>query len=171
MGLVIEYFVSKLGVETKNMRLKREYSERLSDTEQAIRDIRETSKTNVDMFIEHEKKVVAHFEDVKDEITKQLTELNNKFDEQQIQIENRLEVIDADGKRRDCTVFRDRLVQGLRHFSQNKDENGNVHISMSDYESMSKMFEEYDKAGGNGLVKHLKETEFDKFIVDTERKF
>lgn len=49
-----EWIVSKLGIETKNMRTKREYNERLKKAEDAIQDIREVSKNNVQMFTEHE---------------------------------------------------------------------------------------------------------------------
>lgn len=93
--------------------------------------------------------------------------LDKKIDEQK----EHLEEIDRDGKKRDCSLLRDRLVQGIRYFSQNKDENGVVHISMTDYENLNSMFSEYFRAGGNGAIKHLYETEFLKFKIDTERNY
>ena len=164
---LVEWFISKLGVETKHMRSQKETRNRLLNAENDIKEIKETSERNVNTFLEHEQMMSDNFIAVKNEIVQEIGKLHNKIDEQK----EHLETIDNDGKRRDCSIFRDRLIQGLRYFSQNKDENGNIHISMSDYENMSKMFLEYEQAGGNGLIKHLKETEFDKFIVDTERKF
>lgn len=162
-----EWIISKFGIETKHMRSQREVRERLKNAENDIAEIRETSTKNVDTFLEHERLMSESFVDVKNEIVQEIGKLHDKIDEQH----THLEEIDRDGKRRDCSLMRDRLLSGLRYFSQNRDEHNNVHISMTDFENMSKMFEEYEKAGGNGLVKHLKETEFDNFIVDTEKRF
>lgn len=162
-----EWIISKFGVETKRMRNQKENRKRLLNAENDIKEIKETSERNVNNFLEHEQLMSDNFIDVKNEIIREIGKLNEKIDNQR----EHLEEIDRDGKRRDCSLMRDRLLSGLRYFSQNKDENNNVHISMTDFENMSKMFEEYEKAGGNGLVKHLKETEFDNFIVDTEKRF
>ena len=162
-----QWFASQFGMETKTMRAQRENRDRLAAAENDIKEIKETAKHNVETFLEHERIMNDNFVAIKDEILGEMNKLHDKIDEHG----ERLEDIDADGKRRDCSIFRDRLLSGLRYFSQNKDEAGNVHITATDFENMTKMFEEYQKAGGNGLVKHLKETEFDKFVVDTERNF
>ena len=93
------------------------------------------------------------------------TLLLQKMDDQ----ETRLEQIDADGKKRDCSILRDRLVSGLRYFGQNKDENGKVHISMGDHENLSHMFEEYFNAGGNGTMKQRFKNEFKHYIIDDQK--
>lgn len=86
-----------------------------------------------------------------------------KVDEQQEQLEE----IDRKGKKRDCAILRDRILAGMRFFSQNKDENGNVHISSGDFENMKAMFDEYFGADGNGFVKDkVYEKEFLQFIID-----
>lgn len=116
---------------------------------------------------EHSQKIEALGERIDKLVTAisgQYEILNKKIDEQNI----RLEIIDREGKVRDCSVLRDRILGGLRYFSQNIDEQGRVHISLTDHENMSSMFTEYFKAGGNGTVKHLKETQFDKFIIDND---
>ena len=166
-----EWLFSKCGIETKNMRTKRETSERLTKAEQDIMEIKDTAKANVTMFIDHEKKVIDSFLEIKSEVVNQLNGLNNKFDEQKSQLEETLESIDSDGKRRDCSLMRDRLIQGLRYFSQQKDENGIVHISMTDYENLNEMFTEYFNCNGNGVCHSLYENEFKKFKIDTDRKY
>lgn len=85
-----------------------------------------------------------------------------KVDEQQ----QRLEVIDKEGKKRDCAVLRDRILGGMRFFSQNTDEKGKVHISVSDHENMEHLFDEYFSCGGNGTVQQLYKNEFKHFIID-----
>lgn len=95
------------------------------------------------------------------------SQLDKKIDEQK----DRLTRLDEDGKRRDCAVLRDRILGGMRYFSQNIDNNGVVHISMTDYENMNEMFSEYFKCNGNGVCHSLYENEFKKFKIDTEKKY
>ena len=162
-----EWLVSKFGIETKNMRNKREIAERLTKTEKDIVEIKETAQTNVQMFLDHEKKVVGHFLEIKDEVVKQLDELSEKFDEQRTQLEKKLELIDKDGKARDCAVFRDRIIQSTRYFSQQRNEDGIVYLSISDFENLQNLFAEYFSANGNGVIKQIYEQDFLKnFRVD-----
>ena len=100
-------------------------------------------------------------------VNKQYVHLDKKIDDQK----DRLTRLDEDGKRRDCAVLRDRILGGMRYFSQNIDEHGIVHISMTDYENMNEMFSEYFKCNGNGVCHSLYENEFKKFKIDTEKKY
>jgi hypothetical protein len=161
-----DWLFKTVGIETKDMRKKREWSERLKHTGDAIKEIKETSQHNVNMFLDHERQVVEKFTDIKDEIVSELGKLHEKIDEQQ----ERLDKIDQEGKKRDCAVFRDRILGGMRYFGQQKDENGVVHVSMSDYENMNTMFNEYFKAGGNGTIRQIYETEFVNYKIDTDRR-
>ena len=78
----------------------------------------------------------------------------------------RLDQIDKDGKQRDIALLRDRISGGMRYFAQNKDEEGKVHISISDHENMEDLFQEYFKTGGNGTFRQMYENEFQRFIID-----
>lgn len=166
----IEWVVSKFGIETKHMRNRRLIGERLTKTEQDIVEIKETAKSNVQMFLEHEKKVVGHFLEIKDEVVKQLDDLSYKFDQQRVQLESKLEEIDKDGKSRDCSLLRDRLIQTTRYFSQQRDENGHVHVNLTEWENINEMFQEYFKAHGNGAVKKIYDEDFSKWIIDMDKK-
>ena len=90
------------------------------------------------------------------------TLLLQKMDDQ----EKRLEQIDEDGKRRDCAILRDRILGGMRYFSENIREDGKVHISVSDHENLDHMFKEYFGCHGNGTVKQMYENEFKNWVVD-----
>ena len=92
------------------------------------------------------------------------TQLDKKIDEQS----ERLTKIDEDGKRRDCAVLRDRILGGMRYFSQNVDEQGKVHITITDHENMEAMFSEYFACYGNGTCHALYENEFKNFIIDNK---
>lgn len=95
-------------------------------------------------------------------VDQQYTAIMEKVDAQQ----ERLEQLDEEGKQRDIALLRDRISGGMRYYSKNKDEHGNVHISLSDYENMESLFQEYFKAGRNGTFKQMYENEFQKFIID-----
>lgn len=160
----IEWLISKFGIETKSMRSQKEIRTRLINAEKDIKDIRETSTQNVNTFLEHERIMSENFVDVKKEIVYEIGKLHDKIDEQT----EHLEEIDKDGKRRDCSLMRDRILAGIRYFNQNRDEDGVVHISLTDFENMNSMIQEYFKAGGNGAVKHIYDLEFSKYKIDND---
>ena len=172
---LVEYYMSKIGIETKNMRLKREYAERLANAEKNIQEIKSTTKTNVDMFTEHETSVLCRLDKVGDGVSTlyelmnrvedQYQILSEKLDKQQEEARIRAEANDAV----DRALLRDRLNGGLRFFSQNVDANGRVHISVGDHENMEKMFQEYFNKSGNGTMKQRYETEFKFYIIDDQK--
>lgn len=47
-----------------------------------------------------------------------------------------------------------------------KDEYGNVHISLGDYEVVNDLFQKYFAKKGNGAFRKMYEDEFQKFIID-----
>lgn len=172
---LVEYYMSKIGIETKNMRLKREYAKRLANAEKNIQEIKSTTKTNVDMFTEHETSVLCRLDKVGDGVSTlyelmnrvedQYQILSEKLDKQQEEARIRAEANDAV----DRALLRDRLNGGLRFFSQNVDANGRVHISVGDHENMEKMFQEYFNKSGNGTMKQRYETEFKFYIIDDQK--
>lgn len=95
-------------------------------------------------------------------VNRQYIHLDKKIDEQK----DRLATLDIEGKKRDCALLRDRIIGGLRYFGQNKDKEGHVHISVTDHENMTHLFEEYFGCNGNGTVKLMYENEFQHWIID-----
>jgi hypothetical protein len=159
-----DWFFKTLGIETKAMREKKEWDDRLRKAESAIEEIKDTSKNNVDMFLRHEERVVSQFVGIRNEIVVELNKLHDKMDEQRGEMER----CEIEGKKRDRAVLRDRISGGMRYFSSNADEDGNVHISVSDHENMESLFKEYFGAGGNGTFKQMYDNEFKKFIIDKQ---
>lgn len=157
-----EWLFKKMGIETKRMREKREWEERLQNAEKAIKEIKDTSKKNVDMFINHERQVVEQFVGIRDEIVTELNRLHDKIDEQK----DEMEKTKKENDKTDRAVLRDRIRQGMRYFSQNVGADGKVHISLSDYESMEGLFQEYFTKKGNGAFKKMYYEEFKHFVID-----
>lgn len=158
----VEWLREKFGIETKKMREKRKWQKRLDETEKAIKDIKDTSKHNVDMFLDHERQVVEKFTGIKDEIVAELNKLHVKIDEQKDEMDD----INKANIKTDRAMLRDRIASGMRYFSQNVGEDGKVHISLSDYENLNELFQRYFARGGNGAFKKMYEDEFRHFIID-----
>ena len=157
-----EWLFKKLGIETKRMREKREWEKRLKNAEDAIVEIKDTSKKNVDMFINHERQVVEKFVDIRNEIVNELSKLHDKIDEQKTEFDK----TNKANRKTDCAMLRDRIAGGMRYFSQNVGPDGKVHISLSDYENMDELFNEYFSKNGNGAFKKMYEDEFSMFTID-----
>ena len=157
-----DWLFKTIGIETRSMREKREWNERLEKAETAIEEIKNTSKKNVEMFIEHEKEVVGQFVGIRNEIVSELTKLHDKMDEQKDEMEKTNEA----NNKTDCAMLRDRIGSGMRYFSKNIGADGKVHISLSDYENMNALFQEYFAKHGNGAFKKMYEDEFVHFVID-----
>lgn len=158
----VEWVVNKFGLETKGMREKREAKERMDRNEQAIEEIKETSKRNVALFLEHEQAVVGRFTDIRDELIEEMKKLHDKIDKQKDEMDD----INKANIKTDRAMLRDRIASGMRYFSQNVGEDGKVHISLSDYENLNELFQRYFARGGNGAFKKMYEDEFRHFIID-----
>lgn len=152
----------KIGIRTKGMLKREEFNNRLRNVEKSIVEIKDTSKQNVDMFINHEKEVVARFDNIRDEIVTELGRLHEKIDEQRDEMDRTNKAND----KTDCAMLRDRIGSGMRYFSKNIGPDGKVHISLSDYENMNALFNEYFKKHGNGAFKKLYDDEFTQFVID-----
>lgn len=158
----VEWVFKTFGLETKGMRRKREWEERLTNTEKAIVEIKEASDRNVALFLAHEKAVVEKFSGIRDEIVAEIAKLHDKIDAQK-------EEMDATNKanvKTDRAMLRDRIASGMRHFSQNRDADGRVHISLSDYENLDNLFQQYFAKGGNGTFEKMYKDEFQHFVID-----
>ena len=152
---IFEWIITKFGIETKRTRERKEWNNRLVAVEKAIVEIKQNASDNVNMFLDHEKKVVGEFSKSTEAILDKLNKMHTKMDEQN----------EASNKT-DLAILRDRIVGGMRYFSQNKDEQGKVHISFSDHENMEALFQEYFKKGGNGTIKNMYNNEFKHFNID-----
>ena len=127
----------------------------------------EDETTTINDNTEQIKNLVMSIDNLGTLLNKQYQHLDKKIDEQK----ERITKIDEDGKRRDCAILRDRIIQSMRFFSKNKDTNDIIHIGITDYENLEELFSEYFKCGGNGVCHSLYENEFKKFKIDTSKKY
>lgn len=114
----------KLGIETKKMRETRKWKERVQTAEEAIIEIKETSKQNVEMFISHETQVIEKFVDMRNEIVSELSNLQKKLDKQREEIEvvkKEFEVKNANDWRWDILDFFNSSRNGRPHHKEEWD--------------------------------------------------
>ena len=116
--ICVEWFCKTFGIETKRQRKQKEGEKRLNDVEKAIEEIKETSKKNVALFLEHEKQVVGKFTGIRDELVStfvdELKKLRDRMDEQQAESE-------AKAARMRVQRFADELYGEVRHSKEHFD--------------------------------------------------
>lgn len=114
----VEWFCKTFGIETKRQRKQKENEKRLSDVENAIEEIKETSKKNVALFLDHEQQVVGKFTGIRDELVstfvEELKKLRDRMDEQQAESE-------AKASRMRIQRFADELYGNVLHSKEHFD--------------------------------------------------
>lgn len=130
-----------------------------------VNAIKKQQKDNVELFTEHELGVLDKLEELSGKVS-ELSQVLKDVNKQCELLETNLE----DNKKRndevDRDLLRDRILGGMRFFNQNRDERGKVHISRSDHENMTHLFDRYFERNGNGTVEQKYKNEFLKFIID-----
>lgn len=159
---VNEWLLKRVGIKTRKMLKREEDERRLKATEEAINEIKEVSRENVEMFLEHERQTLDKIGVFKNEIVAELGRLQDKIEEQRAEMDKTNEA----NNKTDCAMLRDRIGSGMRYFSKNIGSDGKVHISLSDWENMNALFQEYFAKHGNGAFKKLYDDEFLKFSID-----
>ena len=150
-----DFILKTVGIKTKGMIKREEYTNRLKQVEDSIEEIKNTSKHNVAMFIDHQNQFVGKFSDIRDEIVAELNKLHEE-----------MEKTKKANDKTDCAMLRDRINSGMRYFKRNVDVDGNVHIAFTDYVNMDALFQEYFTKHGNGPFKKMYEEEFKHFVID-----
>lgn len=116
--ICVEWLCKTFGIETKRQRKQKENEKRLNDVEKAIDEIKETSKKNVALFLEHEQQVVGKFTGIRDELVStfvgELKKLRDRMDEQQAESE-------AKAARMRIQRFADELYGNVLHSKEHFD--------------------------------------------------
>ncbi len=127
----IEYFdkfFKEHGIITKRMREREKERERLRNTEKAIEEIKETSKNNVAMFLEHERQTIDKIGVFKNEIVDKMgslecrqAEMNDSVGSIKAEVEEvkrEFEVKNADDWRWDILDFFNSSINNRRHYKE-----------------------------------------------------
>ena len=123
---------------------------------------KEKELSELDKHTQEIKLLIERIDELANLMNKQYLHLEKKIDENKA----RLDDFEESSEKRDLAILRDRLVQGIRFFKRNVKEDGFVHINITDYESLSHLFNEYFACGGNGTVGSMYNTEFKTWKID-----
>ena len=162
-----EWLFKKVGIKTKKM-LKREADERrLKDTELAIKEIKETSTKNVEMFLQHERETLDKIGLFAREIVVKIDSLENKQSEINntvAEVKHEFEQKNADDWRWDILDFFNSSINNRKHY---KEEWEHVINQLKKYENYvsthnidNGVFEEASTWLRNEYRKHLKANDF-----------
>jgi chromosome segregation ATPase len=118
----------KWEIKTKRMIEREQEKERLDNFEKAIAEIKETSKNNVAMFLEHEKQTIDKIGDFKNEIVDKMggleckqSEMNNNVGSIKAELEGvkkEFEEKNADDWRWDILDFFNSSINNRRHYKE-----------------------------------------------------
>lgn len=122
----------------------------------------EEESETLDKTTEELKKLSDNIDRLAMLLNRQYSHLDRKIDEQK----ERLNTLEKEGQMRDCAILRDRILGGMRYFGQQKDASGTVHITVSEHENMTHLFEAYFNCKGNGTIKTMYENEFKSWVID-----
>ena len=84
---------------------------------------------------------------IRDTLQQEIDEIRNRFGI----IMDRLDEIEKQNKKRECSKLRDMLLQNYRYYT-NKNQNPSQSWTQMESEAFWELFKEYEEAGGNGYM-------------------
>lgn len=97
---------------------------------------------------------------IRDNLEKEIQELRDDFKT----IMNRLNEIEEQNKKRECSKLRDMLLQNYRYYT-NECQNPSKSWTRMESEAFWELFEEYEEAGGNGYMHTVVQPEMERLNV------
>lgn len=97
---------------------------------------------------------------IRDGLEKEIQELRDDFQA----IMKRLEEIEEQNKKRECSKLRDMLLQNYRYYTSAQ-QNPSKSWTRMESEAFWELFEEYEAAGGNGYMHSVVQPEMERLNV------
>ena len=98
--------------------------------------------------------------DIRNGLEKEIQEIRDCFDA----VIKRLDEIEKQNKKRECSKLRDMLLQNYRYYT-NEQQNPSKSWTRMESEAFWELFEEYENAGGNGYMHTEVKPAMDRLIV------
>ena len=102
--------------------------------------------------------------DIRDSLRREIKEIRDNFK----LIIDRLEEIEDQNKKRECSKLRDMLLQNYRYYT-NKAQNPSQSWTRMESEAFWELFREYEAAGGNGYMHTEVQPAMERLIVVEHR--
>lgn len=97
---------------------------------------------------------------IRNGLKKEIQELKDDFKI----IMNRLNEIEEQNKKRECSKLRDMLLQNYRYYT-NETQNPSQSWTKMESEAFWELFKEYEEAGGNGYMHTVVQPEMERLLV------
>ena len=103
---------------------------------------------------------------IRDNLEQEIQELRDDFKA----IMKRLEEIEEQNKKRECSKLRDMLLQNYRYYTSEQ-QNPSKSWTRMESEAFWELFEEYEAAGGNGYMHSVVQPEMERLnVIELGRK-
>lgn len=128
----------------------KKFNDTKTEEQQAQLEAEQAQKKKIDEAWECAQKYPAYHQEsiqIRDGIEKEIQELRDDFKT----IMQRLEEIEEQNKKRECSKLKDRLLQNYRYYTSEQ-QNPSQNWTRMEAEAFWELFEEYEEAGGNGYM-------------------
>lgn len=152
---IFEWFITKLGLETKGMRAKRDEHELLIQT---AKNVNELSKTVASLMKTHTHDMDDIYNDnikyrdqsrvIKADIVNKVENISNKLDDMQKRTDERFSENEEKENKRVQAEIKDKIAQSYRNYNSVKQ------ISNMELEALEGLIETYESYGGKNSFIH-----------------
>lgn len=146
-GWAFDILTKKLGLETKQMRKKKEAEQLLKNTSKSLQDLQKRYDDHIDSSEKHILELKNDLTNLMKDVSKNM----NTLKEHQVEIEKLVEDISNSNKARDNATIEemcDRISSKIRYYINT------LHgIPEDEYDDFVRLFDAYEKIGGNHGVK------------------
>lgn len=142
--------------------LKKTNDTKLAEQQQKAEEEKAQKKKIDDAYDITQKYPAYHQESIKirDHLEKEIQELRDDFKT----IMDRLNEIEEQNKKRECSKLRDMLLQNYRYYTS-ETQNPSKSWTRMESEAFWELFREYEEAGGNGYMHTVVQPEMERLLV------
>ena len=135
---------------------------KIAETQERL-DTERTYKKKIDDSYDVTRKYPAYHQEsiqIRDSLKKEIKEIRDCFGS----VMTRLEEIEEQNKKRECSKLRDMLLQNYRYYT-NDIHNPSKSWTRMESEAFWELFREYEQAGGNGYMHSVVQPEMERLII------
>ena len=140
----------------KFVAIRIEEGQKRAETESAYKKKIEESYTVTQKYPEYHQESIQ----IRDSLKKEIKEIRDCFGS----FMKRLEEIEEQNKKRECSKLRDMLLQNYRYYT-NKCQNPSQSWTRMESEAFWELFKEYEEAGGNGYMHTVVQPEMERLLI------
>ena len=152
--------------------IKKVVNAKVAESQKRIERENEYKKKIEDSYNVTQKYPAYHQESIqiRDSLKTEINEIRDSFGQVMGQVMKRLEEIEEQNKKRECSKLRDMLLQNYRYYT-NLQQNPSQSWTKMESENFWELFREYEEAGGNGYMHTVVQPEMMRLtIVENKNK-